>query len=145
MKKIIIITTLILFLLISCENTYRTTGQVGPSRGIVFEENDYCLEAMIYQSDELLSQEDAKKACDEFAVESGWNKWYSDFRLPTESELLNILNSKYFFAVYNPENYELNSKFLWTSDEGISINYQTKEVVNDILRADIIVVREIKK
>jgi hypothetical protein len=138
MTKKIVLSLLIIISLVACSDKNYITGQVGPSRGIVFNVDGNDIEAIVYTDDDTLDYSTAKKVSDDYEVKSTWKKVYSNYRLPTEEELLVISKNKYFAALDVPA-----TDLLWSDVSDIQYNYKTKEIIENSETASLLLVRDI--
>lgn len=139
-KKIVLSLLIILISLItSCSDRDYITGQVGPSRGIVFTSDNCDIEAQLYNNNDLMSYNSAELNAEEFVVDISWKKTTSDFRLPTVQEANLIVESEYSKALWSKED---SPKYIWCEGD-VAFNYDTKLVEKNVENASLVVVRNI--
>jgi hypothetical protein len=138
MTKKIILSLLIIISLVACSDKNYITGQIGPSRGIVFNIDGNNVEAIVYTSMDSADYDEAIKISNDYEVQSSWNKVYSDYRLPTDEELSVISQNKYFAALDEPA-----TDYLWSEGSNTQYNFKTKKVVDNESSASLLLVRDI--
>lgn len=138
MIKKIILSLLIIISLVACSEKNYTTGQVGPSRGIIFNVDGNDIEATVYTSEDTLAYNEAMNVSVNYEVTNSWKKVYSDYRLPTEEELKVISQNKYFAALDVPA-----TDFLWSVGSDLPYNYKTDKITDNIDSASLLLVRDI--
>lgn len=136
-KKFVLISVIIISL-VSCSDKNYTTGQVGPSRGIIFNVNGNDIEARIYTLKDSLNYEDAIEISSNYEVINSWNKVFSGYRLPTEEELKVITQNKYFAALETPP-----TDLLWSIGSSTQYNYKINKSVDNYDIASLMLVRDV--
>lgn len=143
-KKILLILTLmIIIILTACNDRDYITGQVGPARGIVFNIEDCDIEAQLYKHSDELTYSSAENSANDYCVETSWNKFTDDFRLPTELEVDTIMNNNYSKALWSEKD-KPKTSFVWC-EGNVAYNYNTKISSYDVTNASLLVVRDLYK
>ena len=86
-------------ILVACNDKNYITGQVGPSRGIVFDIQGSQIEAKVCDTESPLNYSESQEFAAEHVEKVDWQKSYDDYRLPTEAELQAIRASQYSQAL----------------------------------------------
>jgi hypothetical protein len=141
-RKILLLSSLIIIIVLTaCNDRDYITGQIGPSRGIVFNIDDCDLEAQIYKDNDDMSFITAENSAKTLSVSTSWNKSTSDFRLPTEYEAETIMNNEYSKALWS-ENDQPQTSYIWC-EGNVAYNYETKQIDTEVSNASLLVVRDL--
>ncbi|MGH4037648.1 MAG: hypothetical protein ACRQFF_07355 [Sphaerochaeta sp.] len=140
-KKVAVVAIIIVMgVLVACNDKNYITGQVGPSRGIVFDIQGSQIEAKVCNTESPLTYSDSQEFAADHVEKVDWQKSYDDYRLPTESELQAIIASQYSQALGIDD--ESLAKLYYKNDSD-STSKSTGTSVEDYEGTDILLVRDL--